>query len=672
MPRVTAETMRGVYLLGDGAGAERPLFRGPGSFLARSDNLVPQESGYLAGRRGTAVRSTFTKPVASIARLYPRGRSESGPRFPSTILEDASNGGTAVWADLANVALPDDQFAFATFTPADLLTPYLDAGGFGFALPLSASIQGITVGIMRRGLFLPAPAIRDEEVRLSIVDLGTPFVSENRAETALNWPWEAPDWRFYGGATDLWGLVPNPIVLGQPDFTVRLSARVASVSFGSAAGEVYGVRVSVYYRDPSAVAKTLVATRDAATLTYHHETAPFVFSTLIPTVPALERPDVRPRAVPWPEKSSVYLFDGVNPVLRYNGEFSLHQVFESLAGTSARRGPFATLHQDRLFASDPDEDDFSIYASEPFRDDLWREDAHLSVSDEGGRITGLVSFAGRLIALKENSTWSFAGDVVFGGDLLRVESRGCVAPDSVAVTPFGVIYVSHDGVYLTSGSGPATELSRPLRPLFEGRTERQTFNEAVGIYYARRQQYWVQLDPTVAEIWVGSRLVSQEEGPTVAWARFPGLSFTAGELYAGSGEPGTLILGRENGGLVEHDVGSSDDGAAITCVARSLPVDFQRRSQTLGRVSQLFARVRTDGAAPLTWRLYFDQADTAGDVGTFDTAATAQVRELRRFIANMALFGRQIAWELQADGGPDVEIHRVELETALRGARVHR
>ena len=74
----------------------------------------------------------------------------SGPRVSGTQVDDASNGASEQWFDLADVNASDDQYAGAFGLENNSRSHYLKLTNFGFSIPTGAAISGIKVEIERK------------------------------------------------------------------------------------------------------------------------------------------------------------------------------------------------------------------------------------------------------------------------------------------------------------------------------------------------------------------------------------------------------------------------------------------------------------------------------------------------------------------------------------------
>ena len=108
------------------------------------------------------------------------------------------NASGQAWQNPGNVTAADGQEASAPIvSPSG--TQYLVATGFGFQLPLGASVRGVEVRVKRRTA--GASDADDDEIRL--VKAWPTTSNANRAQGA-NWPTVAAVTAF-GGPTDTWG-----------------------------------------------------------------------------------------------------------------------------------------------------------------------------------------------------------------------------------------------------------------------------------------------------------------------------------------------------------------------------------------------------------------------------------------------------------------------------------
>jgi hypothetical protein len=90
----------------------------------------------------------------------------------------------------------------------------------------------------------------------------------------------------------------------------------------------------------------------------------------------------------------------------------------------------------------------------------------LILDDDGGEITGLLSFQGQLVVFTSRSIWLLSGVPPTSHALRRlVRDRGCLAPFSIVPVDSMVYFLSENGVFAWTGSG-VMEVSRPSKPLW--------------------------------------------------------------------------------------------------------------------------------------------------------------------------------------------------------------
>ncbi|HEX6502426.1 MAG TPA: RHS repeat-associated core domain-containing protein [Terriglobales bacterium] len=171
----------------------------------------------------------------------------------------------AGWSNLGNIKYDDSPPQFAIYTPGltmqqggDYSTD-LQAKGFGFNIPLNASITGVKVEIDRQNQtsLVAAANIVDNDVTL--LRAGTP-VGNNYA--AGSWPKDLEAIQTYGGSTDMWGVALTPADVNNPNFGVQVSARTPTTCTNTQNGncgntgapEVDQIRMTVYYAIPTASA----------------------------------------------------------------------------------------------------------------------------------------------------------------------------------------------------------------------------------------------------------------------------------------------------------------------------------------------------------------------------------------------------------------------------------
>lgn len=156
---------------------------------------------------------------------------------PGTLANDASYG-TPTWTNPSNAAASDN--AYATVSLAMNNSQYLKCTNFGFTIPTTSVILGITVSIERKS----TGPVTDSRVRL--VRAGTVEATDKATGTA----WPGTDTSVdYGGAADLWSASWTGTDIRDSGFGVVLSCTSSS----AASASVDAIGITVTYRSGSGV-----------------------------------------------------------------------------------------------------------------------------------------------------------------------------------------------------------------------------------------------------------------------------------------------------------------------------------------------------------------------------------------------------------------------------------
>lgn len=684
MPKVSFTSFLGGLWLPGGAAprivgdpdtlpAVQPGFAIPRNALLQADNVDFDGSGMLRGRRGSALYApgSLSGGILSLHRHYPRaGVAQMGPAFPVFVDDDATVG-TIAWnvttgtgelgGGNANVNLSADDVSHYLRLRGPVSLPVVP-------VPLTAVLTGVEVLITRRGA--PNAGIRDSSIRLTA---GGVAIGLDRAKALEPWPTFFTT-EIYGGAADLWGTTLTPADVNDGTFGVLISA-TSGLPIQQAG--IDAVRIIVYFEEDTT----------PLTLTSHPLTSPprvehvLVSPAGFAAIPGGTLPElgVEPRYVTWPEKNQTFIFDGVNAMRSFNGTQMVEVIGSGFVGP--RRGPYATLYKSRLVVTDPDELDFSVYASRV--EDESNYDSNLtaggaiqiSCNDElGGTISGLGVLVDTLLIAKTTCLWSFEGDLEFGGILRRYSEMGCVAPRSWVQIPGGFAFVGRDGIYLTDGHSPEPLLvSAPIAHLWLDRQATRTFNRAVAVYHPRRDQLRVKLDPTHRDTYVLHRVQVPAQPPesVLAWSRIPDRMMTAACSYRGDpGAPdlGELIAGDGEGVVREWDIGLLDEGAAIRSIVQTPSRDFGDGKTGHAYHYKPFYRGRKmlRGVA-----LHYDNQPVPqivlGNVGR-DLPAP-EVQQPRYTIVDMVERGRFVSTVLESTESSDFEFYGVDLQCRLSSVR---
>jgi hypothetical protein len=126
---------------------------------------------------------------------------------------------------------------------------YLEGTNFGFAIPSTATIDGIEVTIVRYASHSISDSVTDEAVQII---KGGSVQTQNEADTVDLWP-SAP--ATDGSSTDLWGTTWTPAQINGSNFGFALIA----LADGDATVYVDYMTVSVFYSSGGSVVADAVA-----------------------------------------------------------------------------------------------------------------------------------------------------------------------------------------------------------------------------------------------------------------------------------------------------------------------------------------------------------------------------------------------------------------------------
>lgn len=459
---------------------------------------------------------------------------------------------------------------------------------------------------------------------------------------------------------------------GQGGWKVKLRGRRGRAKFTPSAiisgGKVKDVW-RYYARDGTAATVAVVLKADGLFKNFYHDTNDDgTFTTITGNFDAA--PAKSWSFVTWPEKNKTFLANGKateGGLYAYNGA-TLAAVTQS--GVQMQ-GPYLTIYQNRLVGTRPDTIEREVYISDVDDELTVQGVTGLSLNDpQGGLITGLFGLKDRLAVLKTASLWYFLGVPPAQGSLVRYSDVGCVADRSAQLTPWGIVYVAQTGVMLTDVVSPIPQdLTGPLLAArFRTATTNTQFNNAVGVYYPLRNQYWLKLAPADTMVYVLTRLPFSDGSFLLVWAEYTAMPLAAGVSWSSETDDGRLLVADVTGLLYTVDSTSQDDGVDFTSTVQTpfFP------EQAVTRVQRL--DINYQGKAALSAGLRYNAAasnDTSLTVGA--ALGSPALQRTRVFNTDFAKWGTNWSLVLSHVGtNSQFELYDIGVTTRQHSGRYFR
>lgn len=176
--------------------------------------------------------------IVALTLLQPQaGAQTTTPATNGTAAADVPFSGSAqAWSNPSQALVLDGSYAsilslanLSLFSTVNVVTDNLQVTNFGFSIPSTATIQGVTATVNRLasglnvtvgGLVNLTATVTDNSVRLA----GTGVTSSNLASGAA-WPGSAAN-ATYGGTSNLWGATLTPAIVNDPSFGMALAANL--------------------------------------------------------------------------------------------------------------------------------------------------------------------------------------------------------------------------------------------------------------------------------------------------------------------------------------------------------------------------------------------------------------------------------------------------------------
>lgn len=158
----------------------------------------------------------------------------------------SSNGTGASWSNLSGVQLVDNSPAYVDLAQYPTCNNFMcyrsnvaSLSGFGFAVPLTATITGVQLDIMQR-VNSPGGGIHDSVLTLAMNGVA---MGNNKA-SASNW-FDTPQTQIYGGSTDTWGNTLSASDINDSGFGIHYE--ITNTSYDQAASVDF-MSMTVYYQ----------------------------------------------------------------------------------------------------------------------------------------------------------------------------------------------------------------------------------------------------------------------------------------------------------------------------------------------------------------------------------------------------------------------------------------
>lgn len=177
----------------------------------------------------------------------------AGPNSPGT----ASNiGATNPWSNPTNLISSNNTYSSVSLNNGQV-SDVVVATNFGFSIPTSATIDGVTVEIEKYGsrtvFFIPIRYIIDNTI--SLTTDGTNPLGDNKANGT---PWPISDtspstYTSYGGSADGWNASLTPSLVNSTSFGIYIDVSCIFWPGGPETGYIDHIRVTIDYTVPTPV-----------------------------------------------------------------------------------------------------------------------------------------------------------------------------------------------------------------------------------------------------------------------------------------------------------------------------------------------------------------------------------------------------------------------------------
>jgi hypothetical protein len=592
----------------------------------------------------------------------------AGPTSVSSVTHFAGTGaddaaiGTVAWANPGNITANDGNYATATLTNA--VSHYLKATSFGFAIPTSATINGIAVTVRRN---TANSLVFDSSVRL----LKAGVLTGNEGSSRANWPIGTSD-PAYGAASDLWGATWTPADINGATFGVEFAA-LTGIGAGTVVANVDSIQVTVYY---TPAGNTLVAGASGSRLD-----AIAADGTVAATLATASDTQSDYAAFGSPTVNATYIANSGATIRKLVGT-----TFSQPSGMPKAKFVGLQTPDNRLVAaniatiptgSGATASTSLVVFSDPGFPEVWNgtsgglaananQYAYLTPGDNED-IQGIASWRNLTFVFKSSKFFVFYGN---GSDSTglpvfnyrQVTGAGLAAPLATAVAPDGVYFLDRRGIYFTNG-GPPVRVSDPVdalfvggvSPYFQGGTVNPSaFAQASMAWFSGRLYIGLALGSSATN---DHTLVFDPRGNQ--WLLW---DIPMGAMAATLSQPATLLFTYATG---TNDIGqwapnayTTDAGTAITARYRSsfIPFDWRGRNLRSGihGVEKIVRESMVDGSGVVSYTLSGGWVQPAS-LPTGRTLTLGSAPQVAQARDRTAVKARAFSWQISGTAPWSVE-----------------
>lgn len=269
-----------------------------------------------------------------------------------------------------------------------------------------------------------------------------------------------------------------------------------------------------------------------------------------------------------------YFSSAYDQLSKFNGS-----TVTAITATNTPSCAFLAVKGRRMFGAGSATDPSKLYYSELDDAEDWGKSGtqngiYVAGQDAGGTCTGLAVANDLLYFFSQSRTYALdtRGLPANWESRCLSESHGCVAPNSIAVAPNGVIFLAADGVRahgtvqgIYSDDGSAfTILSDNITPTLNAYTDVEKA-AAVGIVYKNR--YWLAIGSDV----LVCDLEKRTENNQPPWTKYDAHDVNCFAVTR-SDEYGLYSGSRTSGHIYRLDYGGTDNGSAISLLYKTPPL----------------------------------------------------------------------------------------------------